>query len=146
MHLIRIQHLYICLGLLSFSIGRFLLEWWEIGSHDPRYLFALPPVCHWSPYYSNCLFSQLPQWFPIFPIWSLSWPPGMLPALQFSSPFTSAPQAHHCLHAPTLHPPPACAASPGFPAACAQGREVPPIWYTYNPSPSKDMQKEQHAW
>lgn len=134
------------LGLLSFSICRFLLEWWEIGSHDPPYLFALSPICHWSPYYSNCLFSQLPLWFPFFPIWTLSWPPGMLPALLFlsfhlCSPGTPLPPCP----LPYTHPP-ASPIPPGFPAASAQRREVPPIWYTYNVSPSKDMQKEQQAW
>lgn len=57
----------------------------------------------------------------------LCWPPGMLPALQHPSPFTSAPRHTTASMPPNLHPSPACAASPGFPAVSAQGREVPPI-------------------
>lgn len=126
MHLIWIQHL----NILAFSLLIFVGSFSNEEKQAPMILNTVytcllnPHICHRSPYYSYCLFGQLPPCSHIFPILPLAWPLGMPHLCGFLS-FSMLLLRHTIASIPPhlTQTPSCCFLSLVYTAASAQGRE-----------------------
>lgn len=141
MHLIWIQHL----NILAFSLLIFVGSFSNEEKQAPMILYTVytcllnPHICHRSPYYSYCLFGQLPPCSHIFPILPLAWPLGMPHLCGFLS-FSMLLLRHTIASIPPPYTNPILLLSQPCVHCCfctGKRKELSPIWYTHNLSPKQ---------